>query len=72
MRDRVISEPIKQPNDIICVLAKLILAWKSKKLFKSVTKEHDVKKHLSPLVVVCDRKHANRIPPPKVVVSVVV
>jgi len=45
---------------------------KSKKLFKSATDKHNLKKHLSLSVAVCDQKHANRIPRPKVSISEVI
>ena len=51
---------------------KYVLVTKSKTLFKSATRKWDLKKHLSVSVAVCDRKHANRIPRPKVGVSLVV
>ena len=42
------------------------------KLLKSATEKRDPKTHLSFSVAICDRKHANRIPRPKVSVSLVI
>ena len=42
------------------------------KLLRSATEKRDQKKHLSLSVAICDRKHANRVPRPKVGVSLVV
>ena len=38
------------------------------RVLKSATKNRDPKNHLSLSDAICDRKHANRIPQPKVVV----
>jgi len=45
--------------------SKWISVAKSAKLLKSPTEKRDPKKHFSPLVVICDRKHTNRILRPK-------
>ena len=45
---------------------------KSAKLFESGTERHEPKKHLSHSVATRDRKHANRIPRTKVIVSLAV
>jgi len=45
---------------------------KSTIVLKSAIQKRDPKKHLSFSVAICDRKHASRIPRPKVSVSLVV
>ena len=57
---------------IRCIRVLGFFATESAKLFKSATEKRDLTKHLLPLVAVCDQKHANRIPRPKVGVSIVV
>jgi len=52
--------------------ARWISVAKSVKLRKSATERRDPKKHLSFSVGISDQKHANRIPRPKVGVSLVV
>jgi len=52
--------------------AKMNFGHKSARLLKSATGKRDPKKHLSLSVGICDRKQANRIPRPKVGISLVV
>jgi len=66
------SELNQQRLSVPPYLSKIVGAFAcsgfSAKLHKSATEKHNPKKHLSLLVAICDRKHANRVPWPKVVV----